>query len=114
CPLYVGTSLLVYFYCPPRDLPSSPTRRSSDLRWEHPTTDGRLHARVIEPSGDEPDVIVVMAGGVTAVDPHTGESTRVAPVAPSRSEEHTSELQSRENLVCRLLLEKKKQKKQQT
>src|SRR5690606_40978735 len=28
----------------------------------------------------------------------------------SRSEEHTSELQSRENLVCRLLLEKKKQR----
>src|SRR5436309_7473471 len=28
----------------------------------------------------------------------------------SRSEEHTSELQSRENLVCRLLLEKKKKK----
>src|SRR5690606_12129409 len=27
---------------------------------------------------------------------------------PTRSEEHTSELQSRENLVCRLLLEKKK------
>src|SRR6266511_5532959 len=30
---------------------------------------------------------------------------------PARSEEHTSELQSRENLVCRLLLEKKKKKK---
>src|SRR5690606_40278225 len=29
-------------------------------------------------------------------------------VASGRSEEHTSELQSRENLVCRLLLEKKK------
>src|SRR5690606_40880324 len=29
-------------------------------------------------------------------------------VGPDRSEEHTSELQSRENLVCRLLLEKKK------
>src|SRR5690606_2459913 len=29
---------------------------------------------------------------------------------PKRSEEHTSELQSRENLVCRLLLEKKKKK----
>src|SRR5690606_39692239 len=29
----------------------------------------------------------------------------------NRSEEHTSELQSRENLVCRLLLEKKKNKK---
>src|SRR5690606_42000756 len=38
--------------------------------------------------------------------------TLIAAVAPSqrtatRSEEHTSELQSRENLVCRLLLEKK-------
>src|SRR5207302_8214791 len=30
--------------------------------------------------------------------------------ASARSEEHTSELQSRENLVCRLLLEKKKTK----
>src|SRR5690606_41044263 len=29
-------------------------------------------------------------------------------MASGRSEEHTSELQSRENLVCRLLLEKKK------
>src|SRR5436309_10564233 len=33
------------------------------------------------------------------------------PVVGQRSEEHTSELQSRENLVCRLLLEKKKKKK---
>src|SRR5207302_5400056 len=32
-------------------------------------------------------------------------------IASCRSEEHTSELQSRENLVCRLLLEKKKKKK---
>src|SRR5207253_11114207 len=31
-----------------------------------------------------------------------------------RSEEHTSELQSRGHLVCRLLLEKKKKKKNQT
>src|SRR5688572_32623347 len=30
--------------------------------------------------------------------------------APARSEEHTSELQSQSNLVCRLLLEKKKKK----
>src|SRR2546430_4349190 len=29
---------------------------------------------------------------------------------PTRSEEHTSELQSQSNLVCRLLLEKKKKK----
>src|SRR5215475_14698598 len=39
--------------------------------------------------------------------PHAGSR----PQAPARSEEHTSELQSRENLVCRLLLEKKKKKK---
>src|SRR2546427_13145048 len=38
------------------------------------------------------------------------------PLQPSkwRSEEHTSELQSQSNLVCRLLLEKKKKKKQKT
>src|SRR5436309_12156091 len=37
-------------------------------------------------------------------------------IGPSaeRSEEHTSELQSRENLVCRLLLEKKKKKQGNT
>src|SRR5690349_23097094 len=33
--------------------------------------------------------------------------------AAARSEEHTSELQSRRDLVCRLLLEKKKKKKQE-
>src|SRR5690606_40499493 len=42
-----------------------------------------------------------------------GERDSVFPQATfahlARSEEHTSELQSRENLVCRLLLEKKKQ-----
>src|SRR5947209_10377306 len=32
------------------------------------------------------------------------------PIFPGRSEEHTSELQSRQYLVCRLLLEKKKEK----
>src|SRR5690606_39450002 len=38
-----------------------------------------------------------------------GKPVLVAPERPIlRSEEHTSELQSRENLVCRLLLEKKK------
>src|SRR5690606_40762961 len=35
-------------------------------------------------------------------------SSEVPEVLGLRSEEHTSELQSRENLVCRLLLEKKK------
>src|SRR3712207_8953148 len=39
-----------------------------------------------------------------------GSSTPAASSATSRSEEHTSELQSRQYLVCRLLLEKKKKK----
>src|SRR5438067_13219068 len=38
--------------------------------------------------------------------PRRGRSPRL--LCPSRSEEHTSELQSRFDLVCRLLLEKKK------
>src|SRR5688572_31492596 len=37
-----------------------------------------------------------------------GTPATVAPSGTSRSEEHTSELQSQSNLVCRLLLEKKK------
>src|SRR3712207_8939364 len=36
------------------------------------------------------------------------KQTRVNPSCNARSEEHTSELQSRQYLVCRLLLEKKK------
>src|SRR3712207_7634931 len=36
------------------------------------------------------------------------ESTSITTRCPLRSEEHTSELQSRQYLVCRLLLEKKK------
>src|SRR3989442_3528365 len=37
-----------------------------------------------------------------------------SPAADVRSEEHTSELQSRPHLVCRLLLEKKKKKSKDT
>src|SRR5690606_38862964 len=37
-----------------------------------------------------------------------GDELRLMVDEPLRSEEHTSELQSRENIVCRLLLEKKK------
>src|SRR5690606_42001947 len=36
------------------------------------------------------------------------QKVAIPEVIAARSEEHTSELQSRENLVCRLLLEKKK------
>src|SRR5690606_40092068 len=42
------------------------------------------------------------------VDLHIGQPRRLSRHSRTRSEEHTSELQSRENLVCRLLLEKKK------
>src|SRR2546427_1492186 len=47
------------------------------------------------------------------VAPTAGDLGRARPDAPApdrarRSEEHTSELQSQSNLVCRLLLEKKK------
>src|SRR5215475_15439634 len=41
--------------------------------------------------------------------PSAGAAGAVA-TGGARSQEHTSELQSRENLVCRLLLEKKKKK----
>src|SRR2546430_9839513 len=47
----------------------------------------------------------------------TGFSAPTVPAKSSslyRSEEHTSELQSQSNLVCRLLLEKKKKKLQKT
>src|SRR6266511_3765528 len=48
------------------------------------------------------------AGRESLICPHQGWLLERAPQV--RSEEHTSELQSRENLVCRLLLEKKKKK----
>src|SRR2546422_3418791 len=41
----------------------------------------------------------------------TSRACRFPPEWSARSEEHTSELQSRLHLVCRLLLEKKKKKK---
>src|SRR3712207_8836580 len=53
----------------------------------------------------------------SAVEPYEGAATGVGGIIrdilamgarPVRSEEHTSELQSRQYLVCRLLLEKKK------
>src|SRR5437870_7972126 len=63
-----------------------PTRRSSDL-----ATAGRSVTRPGSPASRGPSCC-----------------------ATWRSEEHTSELQSRGHLVCRLLLEKKKKKKKST
>src|SRR5690606_41498710 len=51
------------------------------------------------------------AQGDAAAELGAGQAQGVAQRPQQRSEEHTSELQSRENLVCRLLLEKKKRQK---
>src|SRR2546430_12913642 len=51
---------------------------------------------------------------VQGVAPYRSLSGNRASAALRRSEEHTSELQSQSNLVCRLLLEKKKKKLQRT
>src|SRR5438270_7816187 len=59
-----------------------------------------------------------VTGCTARVQPDRRERRRTAPRgaaaarARGRSEEHTSELQSQSNLVCRLLLEKKKKKTQ--
>src|SRR5436309_10923202 len=50
----------------------------------------------------------------SAASRRTPRSARSGSSAAFRSEEHTSELQSRENLVCRLLLEKKKTRNEKT
>src|SRR2546426_7661357 len=52
----------------------------------------------------------VMARGVTLIDSAEETARVVQGEIERRSEEHTSELQSPCNLVCRLLLEKKKKK----
>src|SRR2546427_7915726 len=52
------------------------------------------------------------AHGAAAAEPQAPRAVRRPPhELEERSEEHTSELQSQSNLVCRLLLEKKKKKR---
>src|SRR3712207_7960652 len=73
----------------------------------------RLHLDLVSP--DQP-AAVERAGalGATRLGDFEEYGTRWTTLAdPERSEEHTSELQSRQYLVCRLLLEKKKQKETQ-
>src|SRR5690349_24698560 len=70
--------------------PSFPTRRSSDLREAGPSC----------------SCSVPLA--CSSVMPLCPEFPARTASRASRSEEHTSELQSRRDLVCRLLLEKKK------
>src|SRR5690348_17956846 len=82
------------FYCSGahRDLHSFPTRRSSDLSV------GRA--------------LLGLTLGCARCHDHKFDPIQTADYYGLRSEEHTSELQSPVHLVCRLLLEKKKTKKQ--
>src|SRR5690349_24237251 len=85
-----------------------PTRRSSDLFGKEDVTD---IAQVHHALGDI-DAGARYIGAVVHVgDAANGPGVNAHANAQSRrSEEHTSELQSRRDLVCRLLLEKKKKK----
>src|SRR5690606_41539818 len=92
--MWLSTTHNTFFgvFRPPPLYSLFPTRRSSDLRGHRP--------------GQEPDGARQEDEQVPGA-PQLHRPVRRAPGRP-RSEEHTSELQSRENLVCRLLLEKKK------
>src|SRR5207249_10890977 len=105
-----------FSYCsrPLRALHSFPTRRSSDL-----FTDAQLpvwidnsrrgeHFYYGIPGNHWRGFKIADDTRGPVVDPTTME--RQISAAGLRSEEHTSELQSRFDLVCRLLLEKKKKK----
>src|SRR5205814_5299587 len=95
-----------------RHLHSFPTRRSSDLYADYVSsriwalrydeTKGRVVAN--QPVGD-PNLPVMSFG-----EDQDGDVYFLV-AAATRSEEHTSELQSLRHLVCRLLLEKKKKTK---
>src|SRR5690606_41757513 len=95
-------------------LHSFPTRRSSDLYryWQRAMHgDPRAIGERLAIGPVDYTVVGVMPEGFNGValdESHVYLPIHVAAAATQRSEEHTSELQSRENLVCRLLLEKKK------
>src|SRR2546429_1028806 len=80
-----------------------------DWQYPHCGTSSAIQARctACERLRDRPSIVVTRLPATAA----TGSTqVRVATrtcVLPVRSEEHTSELQSRLHLVCRLLLEKK-------
>src|SRR5690606_41696572 len=107
----------VYFlqgYCAQRDLHSFPTRRSSDLLGGNPV-EAAMKLLVFGQTGQVARELQRLAPGAEYLgrdradlsDP-TACAAAIHAFQPARSEEHTSELQSREKLVCRLLLEKKK------
>src|SRR5690606_40457637 len=94
------SALFLYCSAHHRELHSFPTRRSSDLRPPWPGA-WRTVACVGDRAAQGPRRLRRRRA-------HAAEGCGVLRRVRDRSEEHTSELQSRENLVCRLLLEKKK------
>src|SRR3712207_8546032 len=58
-------------------------------------------------ANEDRDIVQPPAAALQALD-LLADPARFLGSVPNRSEEHTSELQSRQYLVCRLLLEKKK------
>src|SRR5690606_41508904 len=93
--------------------PSFPTRRSSDL-WRGAVTRKTSPTWPSTPACTSVPCWKRTAGNCPKAHAKSKSpsSRPCAPTTPKpcarlRSEEHTSELQSRENLVCRLLLEKK-------
>src|SRR5690606_41557113 len=107
---YAAPSLLSQLPPAPRVLHSFPTRRSSDLRFVQGATrgDGREGEDVTANLMTLADIPKTIKGAPAVLEVR-GEvyMEKAAFAKMNRSEEHTSELQSRENLVCRLLLEKK-------
>src|SRR5690606_40977364 len=107
-----GSTCLHLDYRPadPRARLSFPTRRSSDLSgqtWLRVPESIRIELEgSLAPGVYAKDLALFLIGHFGA-DGATYKSVELAGTTV-RSEEHTSELQSRENIVCRLLLEKKK------
>src|SRR5205085_3895396 len=104
-PPVIGFTFFLHEHAPHRALPSFPTRRSSDLVVQRiiKRSDRHVrHAHIVDA------LRVVPADVIGEVGDGAGPQCLVPGVARLRSEEHTSELQSQSNLVCRLLLEKKK------
>src|SRR5690606_39820134 len=92
-----------------RDLHSFPTRRSSDLRrisfGATMGTDNMVLPTAISNSAVKVSLVMICLSSSTLAKIIIINALVCSSQPIIRSEEHTSELQSRENLVCRLLLE---------
>src|SRR5690606_41653592 len=90
-------------------LHSFPTRRSSDLGEQLYVSADKTQVEMVLRNLVSNAIKFTPPGGRVFVSAKKeGGRMHISVTDTGRSEEHTSELQSRENLVCRLLLEKKK------